>query len=122
MGFALRPTGGGEHEDRAEDLDSSPGVRDHLVACHLALAITDFISDKNRDAQEAAGPVVLGRLLHLIVLGLLRVRPARCCFFVALVLAFLATDLTGAPFGFGCGSACAGSSVASSGPRLMHFL
>jgi len=23
MGFSLRPTGGGEHEERAEDLDSS---------------------------------------------------------------------------------------------------
>ena len=44
----LRPTGGGEHEERAEDLDSSQGVRDHLVAYHLAPAITDFISDENR--------------------------------------------------------------------------
>jgi len=45
MGFPLRPTGGGEpeHEERAEDLDSSQGVRDHLVAYHLAPAITDFI-------------------------------------------------------------------------------
>jgi len=32
----------------AEDLDSSQGVRDHLVAYHLAPAITDFISDENR--------------------------------------------------------------------------
>ena len=32
VGFPLRPTGGGEHEERAEDLDSSQGVRDHLVA------------------------------------------------------------------------------------------
>ena len=48
MGFPLRPTGGGEHEERAEDLDSSQGVRDHLVAYHLAPAITDFISDENR--------------------------------------------------------------------------
>jgi len=48
MGFPLRPTGGGEHEERAEDLDSSQGVRDHLVADHLAPAITDFISDENR--------------------------------------------------------------------------
>jgi len=39
MGFPLRPT----HEERAEDLDSSQGVRDHLVAYHLAPAITDFI-------------------------------------------------------------------------------
>ena len=71
MGFPLRPTGGGEHETRAEDLDSSLRVRDHLVAYHLAPAITereimlfigkpngrpimistvitDFISDENR--------------------------------------------------------------------------
>jgi len=48
MGFPLRPTGGGEHEERAESLDSSQGVRDHLVAIHLAPAITDFISDENR--------------------------------------------------------------------------
>jgi len=47
MGFPLRPTGGGEHEERAENLDSSQGVRDHLVAYHLAPAITDFISDEN---------------------------------------------------------------------------
>jgi len=32
VGFPLRPTGGTEHEERAEDLDSSQGVRDHLVA------------------------------------------------------------------------------------------
>jgi len=44
MGFSLRPTGGGEHEETAVDLDSSQGVRDHLVAYHLA----DFISDENR--------------------------------------------------------------------------
>jgi len=37
----------GEHEERAEDLDSSQRVRDHLVAYHLAPAITDFISDEN---------------------------------------------------------------------------
>jgi len=48
MGFPLRPTGGGEHKERAEDLDSSQGVRDHLVAYHLAPAITDFTSDENR--------------------------------------------------------------------------
>ena len=48
MGFPLRPTRGGEHEERAEDLDSSQEVRDHLVAYHLAPAITDFISDENR--------------------------------------------------------------------------
>jgi len=49
MGFPLRPTGGGEHEERAEDLDSSQGVRDRLVAYHLAPAITDFILDENRE-------------------------------------------------------------------------
>ena len=43
MGFPLRPTGGGEHEERAEDLDSSQRVRDHLVVYHLSPAITDFI-------------------------------------------------------------------------------
>jgi len=48
MGFPLRPIGGGEHEERAEDLDSSQRVRDHLVAYQLAPAITDFISDENR--------------------------------------------------------------------------
>jgi len=47
MGFRLRLTGWGEHEERAEDLDSSQGVHDHLVANHLAPAITDFISDEN---------------------------------------------------------------------------
>ena len=47
IGFPLRPTGGGEHEERAEDLESSQGVRDHLIAYHLAPAITDFISDEN---------------------------------------------------------------------------
>jgi len=48
MGFPLRPTGGGEHEERAEDLDSNQGVSDHLVAYHLAPAIIDFISDENQ--------------------------------------------------------------------------
>jgi len=48
MGFPLRPTGGGEHEERAEDLHSSQGVRNHLVAYQLAPAITDFILDENR--------------------------------------------------------------------------
>jgi len=48
MGFPLRPTGGGEHEERAEDFHSSQVGRDHLVAYDLAPAITDFISDANR--------------------------------------------------------------------------
>jgi len=47
MEFPLRPTGGGEHEERAEDLESSQRVRDHLVAYNLAPAITYVISDKN---------------------------------------------------------------------------
>jgi len=49
VGFPLRPTSGGEHEEKAEDLDSSQGVREHLVAYHLAPAITDFISDEHRE-------------------------------------------------------------------------
>jgi len=49
MGCPLRPTGEGEHEERAEDLDSNQSVRDHFVAYHLAPAITDFISDENRE-------------------------------------------------------------------------
>jgi len=49
MGCPLRPTGGGEHKERAEDFDSSQGVHDHLVAYPLAPAITDFISDENRE-------------------------------------------------------------------------
>jgi len=47
MGFPFRPTGGGEHDERAEDVGSSHRVRAHLVAYHLAPAITDFISDEN---------------------------------------------------------------------------
>jgi len=47
MGFPLRPTGGGEQEERAEDLDSSQRVRGHLVAHHLAPAIIYFILDEN---------------------------------------------------------------------------
>jgi len=47
MGFPLRRTGGGEHEERADDLDSSQGVRDHLFAYYLAHPITDFVSDEN---------------------------------------------------------------------------
>jgi len=48
MGFPLRLTGGREHEERAEDLDSSQGVRNHLLAYHLVPAITKFISDENQ--------------------------------------------------------------------------
>jgi len=46
MGFPLRPTGGGEHEEKAEDLDSSQKVRENLFAYHLAPAIIDFVLDK----------------------------------------------------------------------------
>ena len=49
MGFAFRPTGGGQREERAEDLDSSHRVRDHLVSYHLAHAITNFISEENQE-------------------------------------------------------------------------
>jgi len=45
MGFPLRPTGGGEHEEtiggeehaeRVEDLHSSQRIRDNLLEYHLA--------------------------------------------------------------------------------------
>jgi len=49
MGIPVRPKGGAEREERAEDLDSRKMVRDHSVAYHLALAITDFISDENQE-------------------------------------------------------------------------
>jgi len=49
MGSPFRPIGGKEHEERAENLVSSQGVRDHLVTHRLAPAITDFISDENRE-------------------------------------------------------------------------
>ena len=48
MGFPLRQAVGGEHEGRAEGSDSSRSARGHLVAHHLAPAITDFISDVNQ--------------------------------------------------------------------------
>ena len=44
MGFPLRLTAVGEHEQRVEDSDSSQRVRDHLVVYHLVPAITDFTS------------------------------------------------------------------------------
>ena len=53
MGFPLRPTGGGEHEERAEDLDCSQRVRDLLVAYHLAPAMTDFISFRMKIGSAA---------------------------------------------------------------------
>ena len=50
--FSLRPTGGGEHEERAEDLESSQRVRNHLVAYYLAPAIIDFIAGENRECSN----------------------------------------------------------------------
>jgi len=52
IGFSFRPTGGGEHEERAQELDSTQRVRDHLVAYHLAPAISDFISGENRECYN----------------------------------------------------------------------
>jgi len=52
MRVPLRPTGGVEHEERAEDLASSQRTRDHLVAYHLAPVITDFILDENRERSN----------------------------------------------------------------------
>jgi len=49
MGFLFRPTFGGEHEERVEDLVSSQRARDQIVAYHLAPAIIDFISNENRE-------------------------------------------------------------------------
>jgi len=49
MGFPFRLTGGGEHEERTENLDSSQRARDKLVAYYLAPAITDFILDGDRE-------------------------------------------------------------------------
>jgi len=46
--FGRCARGRGKHEERGEDLDSGQVVCDHLVAYHLAPAITDFISDENR--------------------------------------------------------------------------
>jgi len=45
MGFPLRPTGGGEHEERAEDLDSSQRIRDHLVALTWRLRSLNLIGN-----------------------------------------------------------------------------
>jgi len=42
-GRSLETNRGGEHEERAEDLNSSHKVRDHLVAYHLVPVVTDFI-------------------------------------------------------------------------------
>jgi len=37
---------------RADDLDSSQRVRDHLVAYHLAPTITDFILDEDQECSN----------------------------------------------------------------------
>ena len=44
---------GGEHEERWGDLDSSQSACDHLNACHLVLAIADFILMKNGNAMTS---------------------------------------------------------------------
>jgi len=50
MGFPLRlALGGEEHEERAEDLDSTQRVRDQIAEYHLAPAIIDLILDENRE-------------------------------------------------------------------------
>jgi len=48
MDFPLRQTGGGEHEEGAEDLDSSQSARGHFVALRLVPTITDLILDANQ--------------------------------------------------------------------------
>ena len=57
QGFPLRPTGGGEHEEKAEDLNNSQGVCDNFVAYHLAPAITDLFRIK----IESAATTILNR-------------------------------------------------------------
>ena len=57
IGFPLRPTRGGEHKERAEDLDSSQGVRDHLVAYHLAPRSLPLFQTK----IECAATTILNR-------------------------------------------------------------
>jgi len=49
MGVPSRLKGWGEHEERAEILDSSQKVCDHLVAYHMAPVITVFTLDENRE-------------------------------------------------------------------------
>jgi len=48
MDFVLRQAGGGKVGERAEDSDSSQRARGHLVAHHLAPAITDCIVDQHQ--------------------------------------------------------------------------
>jgi len=47
-GLSIETDRWGRARGETEELDSSQGVRDHLVAYHLAPVITDFISDENR--------------------------------------------------------------------------
>jgi len=63
MGFPLRPRGGGKHEKRAQELDSIQRAHDHLVAYHLAPAITDFIVDENQECCSIDLEQILA-LLH----------------------------------------------------------
>jgi len=51
-GLSLETDRWGEHEERADHLDSSQKKCDHLVAYHLAPAITNFISDENRECSN----------------------------------------------------------------------
>ena len=63
MGFSLRSRGWGQHEERAEDFDSSQRVCEHLFSCHLAPAITNFTSDENRECCNNEFEQIL-TLLH----------------------------------------------------------
>ena len=63
LDFDLSLSGGGEYEERAEDLDSSQRVRDHLVVYHLAPAITEIISDEHQEYCDNELEQTL-RLLH----------------------------------------------------------
>jgi len=45
----LSPETDREHEERAEDLNSSQRVRDNVDAYHLTPVITDFILCENRE-------------------------------------------------------------------------
>ena len=47
-GLSLETDRWGRARGESRHLDNSQGVSDHLVAYHLAPAITDFISDENR--------------------------------------------------------------------------
>jgi len=55
MGFPLRPTDGGEHEESAENLDSSQGVRELRITWRLR-SLTLF-----RMKSECAATTILNR-------------------------------------------------------------